>query len=334
MILKRITVFRALQLGDLLCAVPAIRALKKAFPQAEITLLGLPWAESFVKRFSSCFSGFIAFPGFPGLPEQYFDTNKFTRFLADIKRREPDLLIQLHGNGSVINPLMKMMSSGLIAGYFQAGGYCPDARLFMPYPEGIPEIKRHLKLMEFLNIPPAGEDLEFPVSLEEELEYQELLQEAGLSPGSYVCIHAGARDRKRRWEPEKFARVADSLAEKGYTAVLTGTLAEKEITARVSGNMQAKAVDLSGKTSLGALAALIRDAALLISNDTGVSHIAAAMQTPSVIIFLTSDPARWAPLNRASHRIILPEESDQINIALFNAEEVLKIKKERIKNEL
>ncbi|WP_158640616.1 glycosyltransferase family 9 protein [Anseongella ginsenosidimutans] len=256
-----------------------------------------------------------------------------------MKRNEPDLLIQLHGNGSIINPLMKMMSKGLVAGYFQPGAYCPDARLFMPYPEGIPEIKRHLKLMEFLNISPAEEDLEFPIRSEEESEYGELIRAAGLEPGNYICIHAGARHPKRRWEPEKFARVADVLAAKGYTIVLTGTLPEKETAAKVAGNMRANAIDLTGKTSLGALAALIRDAALLFSNDTGLSHIAAAMKTPSVVIFLTSEPGRWAPLNRILHRVVLPEESDNTAIALFNADEalseqVLSIKKERIQHEL
>ena len=66
---KRIAIFRALQLGDLLCAIPAVRALKKNYPNAEITLLGLPWASTFVKRFSNYFSDFIPFPGYPGLIE-------------------------------------------------------------------------------------------------------------------------------------------------------------------------------------------------------------------------------------------------------------------------
>lgn len=330
MVLKEIVLFRALQLGDLMCSVPALRALKTAFPQARIKLLGLPSAEGFTRRFHHLFSGFMPFPGFPGLPEQEFDANKFMIFLSAMRQHEPDLLIQLHGNGSIINPLMRLMSSGPVAGYFQPGAWCPDAQLFMPYPEGIPEIRRHLKLMEFLNIPTEGEDLEFPVSAGEEAEYRQLSSSFGLEPGNYVCIHAGARDPKRRWSPEHFAQVAGALSRKGYKPVLTGTTAEKQTTARVAGRLSGEAADLTGKTSLGALAALVRDAALLISNDTGVSHIAAAMKTPGVVIFLTSDPVRWAPLDRMLHRIVLPEATGNVAGVISLAEEALSLRKERI----
>jgi ADP-heptose:LPS heptosyltransferase len=68
--------------------------------------------------------------------------------------------------------------------------------------------------------------------------------------------------------------------------------------------MQAPAVDLAGRTSLGLLAALVARSALVVCNDTGVSHMAAAARTPSVVISPVSDPRRWGPLDRRLHRVV------------------------------
>ena len=328
---KRVAIFRALQIGDLLCSIPAIRAFKKAFPNTEITLLGLPWAENFVKRFSDYFSGFIHFPGYPGIIEQPFKVEAFISFLSKMNKEKFDLILQLHGNGSIINPMIQMLGSRNTAGYHEYGRYCPDPEVFMPYPEGLHEIERHLKLMEFMGVPSAGTNMEFPIALEEYISFYSLLEKYHLQPKKYVCVHSGARDTKRWWEPENFAKAADIIAEKGYTIVLTGTEIEKATAERVEDLMKYPALNLVGKTDLGTLAALIKNAKMLLSNDTGVSHIASALETPSVIIFLASDPDRWAPLNRDLHHIILPQEADDLEFVLQHIDYVLRYEEAEVK---
>lgn len=320
---KKIAIFRALQLGDLLCAIPAVRSLKHAVPDSEITLIGLPWAETFCSRFSEYFSRFIHFPGYPGLPEQNYSTDSFMEFIKKVNREKFDLIIQLHGNGSIINPMIELLGAKTTAGYYEQGSFCADKNFFMTYPENISEIERHLSLMKFLGVPVKGKYLELPISEAEENEFKNLCTKFSLSPKKYVCLHPGARDMRRWWSAERFARIGDSISEKGYQVVLTGTNAEKENIKKTERLMKAPALNLVGKTDLGMLAALIRDAKMIFSNDTGVSHIAAAVKTPSLIVFLTSDPVRWAPLNKNLHHIILPEQSENMKLVIKKTEVLL-----------
>lgn len=321
--LQRIAIFRALNLGDILCAMPAMRALRDAYPHADITLYGLPGMADLARRFTRYFTSFVSFPGAPGLPEQSYNRDAFYDFLLREKDVHYDLALQMHGKGSVTNPLLHLLDADRYAGFFEPGEYCPDPEYFLRYPDDIPEVRRHLRLMEHLGIPSRGEALEFPILDEEWLSLDKLAVEHGFGSSDYVCIHPGARDVRRWWAPGKFAQVADSLTEKGSTVVFTGTAGEAAVVEAVRTRMKHRSVNLVGKTDLGVLAALIGRARLLVSNDTGVSHVAAAMGTPSVVIFLASDPARWAPLDSKTHHAIHPDSAEDIGNVLFHVERAL-----------
>jgi ADP-heptose:LPS heptosyltransferase len=305
---RRIAIVRSLPgLGDLLCTVPAFRALRRALPEARITLIGLPWAQDFVRRFSHYIDEWVEFPGFPGIPEVPILPERSLSFFTQVQS-EFDLALQMHGSGIYSNPFTVLLGAKLNAGFFLPGQYCPDSEWFFPYPEDQPEIRRHLQLLTFLGIPLQGEQLEFPLWKSDWQAFEAIATAHGLHFGRYICIHPGASVSSRRWMPEEFATVADALAAQGFQIVLTGTASEAELTQTVAQAMHSAAVDLAGLTSLGAIAALLTKAQLLICNDTGISHLAAALQVKSVVIFSASDPNRWAPLNRHLHRTIISPE--------------------------
>ncbi len=302
---QKIAVFRALQLGDMLCAVPAWRALRTAFPRAEIMLIGLPWARDFAERFAHYFDGFLEFPGYPGLPEIVPALDQLPGFLSAVQAGHFDLAIQMHGCGTITNPLVASFGARELAGFYKAGQFRPDASQFLIYPEELPETWRHLRLMEHLGIPLQGEELEFPLFPEDWLALERIPEAQHLEAGGYVCIHPGARAVQRRWPAEHFAAIADALAAEGRQVVLTGSSTEAALTRKVASAMQAPAIDLAGKTNLGALAALLRQSGLLICNDTGVSHLVAALKVPSVVVFhRLSDREGWPPRDRQRHRVV------------------------------
>lgn len=302
---RRIVVFRALMLGDMLCAVPALRALRAGFAHAAITLVGLPWARALAQRLS-CVDDFIDFPGHPALPETGCDVRALPDFLAQVQRRRFDLAIQLHGSGETTNPIVATFGAQRLAGFAGPHAWRPaaDAPDFVAWPERGHEIDRLLALTDHLGCARQGRELEFPLSDADRQAARTLLHEAPRPQAPYVCVHAGAQLPSRRWDPRRFAVVADALAARGRTVVLTGTAAEAGVVADVAACMRRPGLNLAGRTSLWTLGALVEGAELVVCNDTGLSHIAAALRRPSVVVACGSDTRRWAPLDGTRHRVL------------------------------
>jgi ADP-heptose:LPS heptosyltransferase len=319
---RRVAVLRALMLGDLLCAVPMLRALRDGLPEAEITLVGLGWARDFAGRYPAYLDDFLELPGFPGLPERPPDVTAVPAVLAAAQARGFDLVVQAHGSGEATNALAVLLGGRSTAGFYRPGTFCPDPELFLPYPDHGPEPQRLLRLAEFLGLPATGDELEFPLHERDRADLAAVREAGTVAPDAYVCVHPGARLQSRRWPPELFAAVADGLAQQGYRVVLTGSESERPLTARVAAAMEEPAVDLAGLTTLGALAALLAGARLLVCNDTGVSHLAAALRVPSVVVFRASDPARWAPRDAGRHRVVAANRA-RADVVLAEAASVL-----------
>lgn len=301
----RVAVIRALPgLGDFLCAVPALRALRSAMPGARIDLIGLAASRPLTHRFRTYVDRLVEFPGYPGIPEVPSDSRRLLAFLASVRQSPYDLVIQMHGDGTYMNDFALALGTPLVYGFHPAGSAPPSAGRFLRYSPGEPEVRRTLRLVEHLGAPACGEHLEFPLTAVDAAELSMVAEVADLQPGGYAVIHPGASSDEKRSHPELFARAADRLALAGLTPVLTGVVGEAHLSAAVMREMGMPAIDLTGRTSLGALAMLVSRAALVVANDTGVSHLADALAVPSIIVFSASDPRRWAPLDTTRHRVV------------------------------
>jgi ADP-heptose:LPS heptosyltransferase len=301
---QRIAIFRALQMGDLLVAVPAFRAIRTCFPQAEITLIGLPWAAAFVQRFRCYLDRFVEFAGYPGIKEQPVHPKRVRRFIAEQRHYGYDLLVQLHGNGQTSNPFVLELHGKVTAGTYE-GSPPADLTLAAPYPSDQHEIYRCLTVAKLLGCTELTPSLEFPLFEADRAEADVLLQNLALTQHPWIGIHPGARPPARRWPIEYFAQVADKLAQRfDAQIILTGSATEQATAQAVIAHMHAPAINLVGKTSLGGLGALINKLDLFISNDTGPAHLAHALNTPSITIFGPADYQRWAPLDQALHKMV------------------------------
>lgn len=260
----RIALFAPLGVGGLLCAVPALRALRAADTAAHITLIGLPGASELASRLHRYLDGFVAFPGFPGLPGIECDLEAVPDFFDRMKRQRFDLAVQMHGSGEVANPLMVLMGAAHNAGYYRRGRYCPDARRYLEWRDDEDEVERWLRLAGHLGAAALGSHLELP------LEAQDWDQWRSLRLEHYVCLHC-------RSQAQRFAELGDALAAEGWNVVLTGSDA-------VRAAMRQPSISLAGRTSLGGTAAAIAKASLVVTNDRDALLIAAAMRTPAAVL--------------------------------------------------
>ena len=303
---RRIAVVRALPgLGDLLCAVPALRAIRHAHPAAHVTLVGLPTSAWFVERYPNLVDDLLAVDGVPGLAEVRPDPTAARRFFARARRRRFDLALQVHGSGVTTNPLTTMLDARHQVTARLPGHWRPPGTS-VRYPTTAPEIHRLLAVTTAAGCPSAGDAIGIRLDDHHRAAAARLAAGGGSDAVPYVCLHPGASRCDHRWPAVHFAAVGDRLAAAGALVLLTGTSAERPAVRAVTEAMEAPATDLCGRTDVATLAALYAAAHLVISNDTGAAHIAAAVGVPSVVVFpADGDPDRWAPLDRRRHQALI-----------------------------
>lgn len=301
--IRRVAVFRVLNLGDLLCSVPALRALRRALPHAHITLIGLPSAVPLLDRFPACIDELVEFPGNPAFPEQAVKFERLPGFYRDMRARRFDLALQMHGSGRCSNELVQALEPACWAGFVPGQDRSENGRL-MPWPDHLNEVHRYLALLNYLGIDANDDTLEFPISTQDSEQADAIMRQHGLMHDRVIFIHPGARLASRRWPVERYRFVASALIDRGWQPVITGSDEEQELCVALARRCGPACVNLCGQTPLGVLAALFLRGRLLICNDTGVSHLAASVGARSVVIACGSDVARWRPLDTRRHVVL------------------------------
>jgi ADP-heptose:LPS heptosyltransferase len=292
-------------LGDLLCSLPAVRRLRAARPDVRVSVITWPRMAPVIARMGDAFDELLPFPGADGIPDGPTDPGGWVPFLAAARARRFDLALQVYGDRAPANRVTSALGARLVGGFAPTGWDPPPGTepLHLRYPVHLHETERHLRLFEHLGLPAGGPpEMAFSITPGDEAEHAATLVRHGLVPGRYAVLHPGASAPTRRWPADCYATVGDALAREGLAVVLTGVPGERDIGGAVRARMRAAATDLTGATSLGGLAALLRDSAVLIGNDTGSAHLAAAVGARSVTVFLSGDPVRWAhrgPRHRA-----------------------------------
>lgn len=298
---KKIALFRATALGDLIFALPAIEALRAAYPQAELVYLGRRWHVDFLSGRLPGPHRVIAVPPPAGADIArglVIDPAAEDEFFPRMQAEAFDLALQMHGGGVYSNPFICRLKARFSAG-LKAPGAVPLDR-WVPYVYYQNETVRMLEVGALAGAKLAGAISLTPrlPLLASDLEAAAAVLEEIRAP--FVVLHPGSTDPRRRWQPEKFAAVGDFCAAQGLQVVIAGTLTDAAQIQAVQARMRAPAVNLCNRLTLPGLAGLLSQAALFIGNDSGPLHLALAVGARAVGLFWVEYILNSMPLTRSS----------------------------------
>jgi ADP-heptose:LPS heptosyltransferase len=300
---RKIAVLRANGLGDFLFALPALESLRAAFPQAEVTLLGLPWHAPFLEGRPSPVDRVIVVPPAKGIREEpglTDDEGVLSAFFAAMEEERFDIAFQMHGGGRHSNPFVTRLKAR-----FCAGLRAPDAPpldLWVPYVYFQPEIFRYLEVARLAGAQAVTHEPALAVT---EADVSESMSAVNGAGGPIAAIVPAAGDGRRRWPPEKFAAVGDWLAARGVRVVIPGIGSERKIIEAVAGRMRHEPQELCGRLSLKGLTGLLSRCALVVGNDSGPLHLAHAVGAPTVGIYWCGNVFTAGPVTRSRHHPVL-----------------------------
>ena len=279
-----VLVLRALQIGDLLVAVPALRALRRAHPEHRLVLATSAALAPIVERI--------------GAVDLLLPTPDPTA--VPWPGAAPGVAVNLHGTGPQSHRALDALNPSRRIG-FRCGDAGPGWEgpawdtVAVAHPH---ERARWCALLEAVGIPADADDLRLPSpppAGRTRTASAQAAPTAEVSPAP-VLVHPGAAYGAKRWPVERFAAVAAALDGPRTPVLVTGSAGERDLAVAVARGAGLP-VDrvLAGRTDLGALCDLVARAGLVISGDTGIAHLASAYRTPSVVLFGPVDPAQWGP---------------------------------------
>lgn len=275
--------------GDSVLAIPAMKAIRAHFSGAEMTLLVRPWVAGI---FTSV--PFINRVWSEPRPSGFADWSRVTR---EIRKRGFDLAMLLPN--SFESALMVFL--GRVP---ERVGYGTDGRGLLltsaiaPPRETLHQVDYYLALAEAVSASVENPSIGIEATAEERANARKLLRAEGIPEGEpFLVLNPGAAyGSAKRWREDRFARAGDTLAqEMGLRVAIIGSETERLIGEAVRSRMKSNTAVLSGKTSLETLIGVLAESSLMITNDSGPMHIAAALGVPTVAVFGSTDERVTGP---------------------------------------
>lgn len=296
----RILLVKLSSFGDVLHALPTLEALRAAYPHAQLTWLVEGAYAPLLSGHPALDEVWVA----PRLrPAEFFSgSNPATlmTLLHQLRARPFDLVIDVQG-------LLKSALWVALARSPSKVGYDKTRELsYLALTERVPPfdpeahaVRRYLNLAHYLGAPPALP--RFRLGLDAAADIAALIPAEADRP--LTVLHPGARWASKLWPPASWARLAEWFHAQGFQVAVTGSRADRELVADITAQCRAPMFNLAGRTSLAQLAAVLRNARIAVTTDTGAMHLAASLGTPVAALFGPTAPWRTGPFGDG-HQVV------------------------------
>ena len=304
-VIKSILLIRLDHLGDVLLTTPAIKSLRKQFPQAHITLVVKEWSFEAIKN-NPHIDNVIVFNPFWTIPKKEgAETEGVTgisRLIRWLRREHFDIAIDFKGDFR--NILIAYLSGAKrrISYDIRGGGFLLTN--IVPYEPAIHEIDKNMKLLAPLGINSEDSHMELHYTDKDMARVEQIFDKKGIDLSRRtIALHYGGASEFKRWDMEKFVSLTERIAGNNSTNVLIfggpyerGTLGLSEI--------PEKGIFLMPYMTICQMAAAFKKCCLLVCNDSGPLHVGIAVGTPTVAIFGPTFPNRFGPKDLRKNKVV------------------------------
>jgi ADP-heptose:LPS heptosyltransferase len=307
---KRVCIYRIGNIGDTACAIPAMHAIRRAYPAAHLALVtspgkagsvgarelleGVGWIDEIVVYHA----------------EDIATARGRLELIRDLRARQFDAWIELPAVAAPLARLFRNLTVARSAGAGWGFGWryeprfaAPAQSRFIHFPD---EVERLLAIVRAAGF--TGDDHDFPLELGDSTRraVTDLLDQAGMTAAELMIAYApGAKLEANRWPADRFIEVGNSLAERGCRMVVLGGSSDEPMCERIATAIGRGAASLAGKTTVRESCEVLARCTMLICNDSGVQHLAAAVGTPCVSLFTRREfPGMWWP-HGSQHEVLM-----------------------------
>ena len=296
---SKVLVIRLRSIGDTVLSTPSLFALRRFLPDAQIDILVEDWVAPVLDNHPHIDN--VVVLGRGGLMLR-------ANVAWQIRSMDYDVVYNLHG-GTTSTFLTRATGARHRVGlktYQYAGlhNHLAPSPLLLWGQQKTHSVEQQLALLGWTGVPVSDRPrTHLAVTPEATATVNQLLAEAGLEGRQVALIHPATAFATKQWATENFARVAELLADRGYASVAIGAPTERGTIEALIDQCSVRIVSFD--LSLPEVAALAARSQIFVGNDSGIAHIAAAVGTPSVVIFGSSNVAHWRPWNKAAAEVVL-----------------------------